>query len=372
MLAGLFELDGACLDHSAEVGSEAEALEAHEAGDRTRRTQPGHEPVDRHTVDYGEQFEVTLLLADDSRREMPSEWRSWIQPQWRWWRRRGPSLPRLPGCVPWSRFLLRWIRLHRLRCKSTKRLVNKLRGAHATVSTHPGPRRSRIAGSGPPLALVHGGTGTAAFNWDVVLEPLSQTNTMVAMDMRAHGYSPIGDGQWHGALGLDVAGMMSRIGCPSFALIGFSMGANASIRIAHPALAGHVPGHSGCVRRELSRDRRRDPHRSVARELRGLPHPAATPAANIGSGFEKSSPPIGRTTSPSKVDFLQRVAAPVLAIHGADVITDPDRPRRLAAGVPNGRAIFVPRPATPSNGIDPAAFLEAVGGVSATDVRSEE
>ena len=221
-----------------------------------------------------------------------------------------------------------------------------------------------VHGSGPPLALVHGGTGTAAFDWEFVLEPLSQTNTVVTMDMRAHGYSPIGDGQIGTVrYGLDVATVMSRIGCPSFALIGFSMGANAGVRIAGTqpwrvtslvTVGASVESYPERVDEILTGP--------WPRELRELPHPGSDTGGEHWKWLREKLATDWADNVAFEDDFLQRITAPVLAIHGADdVITDPNQSRRLAAGVPNGRAIFVPQAGHAVQRDQPAAFLEAVG-----------
>ncbi len=221
-----------------------------------------------------------------------------------------------------------------------------------------------VHGSGPPLALVHGGTGTSDYDWEFVLEPLSLNHTVVAMDMRAHGDSPIGDGQiGTGRYGLDVATVMSRIGFPSFALIGFSMGANAGIQLAATqpwrvtslvTVGASVESYPERVDEILTGP--------WPRELRELEHPGSDTGGEHWKWLRERLATDWADNVAFTDDYLQRITAPVLAIHGADdVITQPDQARRLAAGVPNGSALFVPNAGHAVQRDQPEVFLEAVG-----------
>ena len=95
---------------------------------------------------------------------------------------------------------------------------------------------SRIAawerGTGPAVVLVHGGTGTAAHDWEPLVPVLSQRFRTIAVDLRAHGESP-GDpsGISMTRFGLDLAQVMRYLGIPSAVLVGFSVGGNTLLKL---------------------------------------------------------------------------------------------------------------------------------------------
>lgn len=95
-------------------------------------------------------------------------------------------------------------------------------------------------GSGVPLILLHGGTGTADHDWGPVLPSLRARYRVVAMDMRGHGRSPDPDIELGiDRFGLDVMHVMRAMGVPRAVLVGFSVGANTLLKLvsARPDLA---------------------------------------------------------------------------------------------------------------------------------------
>lgn len=95
-------------------------------------------------------------------------------------------------------------------------------------------------GSGIPLVLVHGGTGTADHDWGPVLPELRSRYRVVTMDMRGHGRSSDPDVLLGvDRFGLDVVHVMRALGLPRAVLVGFSVGANTLLKLvsARPDLA---------------------------------------------------------------------------------------------------------------------------------------
>lgn len=87
-------------------------------------------------------------------------------------------------------------------------------------------------GSGVPLVLIHGGTGTAEHDWGPVLPELRRRYRVVTMDMRGHGRSfdpeiRLGIDRF----GLDLVHVMRSLGIPRAVLIGFSVGANTLLKL---------------------------------------------------------------------------------------------------------------------------------------------
>lgn len=89
-----------------------------------------------------------------------------------------------------------------------------------------------VQGDGPTVVLVHGGTGTGAHDWEHQRGPLAERHRLVIPDLRGHGRSD--DPGWLLSLaqiGDDVASLVDRIGRPADAIVGFSVGASALLRV---------------------------------------------------------------------------------------------------------------------------------------------
>lgn len=98
-------------------------------------------------------------------------------------------------------------------------------------------------GSGPPVVLVHGGTSTAAVDWDPVLPWLLPWFRIITFDHRGHGRSRgFDEGIGSDRFGLDTLIVMRHLGLASAAFVGFSVGANMLLRLVprHPRLARAV------------------------------------------------------------------------------------------------------------------------------------
>ena len=94
-------------------------------------------------------------------------------------------------------------------------------------------------GDGPRVLLVHGGTGTSAFDWEFVREPLAKRFRLLLTDVRGHGQSS--DPQYRLSIeqiGDDVASLLEHEGeCD--AIIAFSVSATAVLALLcrRPSLA---------------------------------------------------------------------------------------------------------------------------------------
>ena len=87
-------------------------------------------------------------------------------------------------------------------------------------------------GSGLPLVLIHGGTGTAEHDWRAVLPDLTRRYRVITMDMRGHGRSSDPDVELGiDRFGLDLVHVMRRMGVPRAVLVGFSVGANTLLKL---------------------------------------------------------------------------------------------------------------------------------------------
>jgi pimeloyl-ACP methyl ester carboxylesterase len=80
-----------------------------------------------------------------------------------------------------------------------------------------------VAGSGPPVVLVHGITEDHT-SWAPVAELLARTNQVVAVDVRGHGDSSVADSYDMAALAGDVAAVIEHLGLPPVHVVGHSYG----------------------------------------------------------------------------------------------------------------------------------------------------
>ncbi|ACL25697.1 alpha/beta fold hydrolase [Chloroflexus aggregans] len=113
-----------------------------------------------------------------------------------------------------------------------------------------------IAGSGPPLLLLHGYPQTHAM-WHAIAPVLAASFTIVAADLRGYGDSdkPVDDSAHltysKRAMAADMVGLMEQLGFPHFAVIGHDRGARVthrmcldhSDRIMRAAVLDIVPTH---------------------------------------------------------------------------------------------------------------------------------
>jgi pimeloyl-ACP methyl ester carboxylesterase len=93
-------------------------------------------------------------------------------------------------------------------------------------------------GEGPRVLLVHGGTGTGAYDWEFVRAPLREACRLMVLDIRGHGRSSDPQGLVSlPQIGADVRSLLeAEGGCD--AIIAFSVGASATLALLceHPEL----------------------------------------------------------------------------------------------------------------------------------------
>src|SRR5689334_13221498 len=89
------------------------------------------------------------------------------------------------------------------------------------------------AGAGEPLLLVHG-LGSTRQTWDVILDALAATHTVIAPDLPGHGGSdpPAGDYSL-GAFAVGLRNLLIALGLRSATLVGHSLGGGIAMQFAH-------------------------------------------------------------------------------------------------------------------------------------------
>ena len=94
-----------------------------------------------------------------------------------------------------------------------------------------------VAGSGPPVLLLHGFPETH-YCWRGIASALASRHTVVAADIRGYGETaapaggPKGEGYTKREMGSDLFELMDALGHPRFAVVGHDRGARIAYRMA--------------------------------------------------------------------------------------------------------------------------------------------
>lgn len=242
----------------------------------------------------------------------------------------------------------------------------------------------------PPIVFLHGGALTA-HTWDLCCLALREDFHCYALDQRGHGdsdWAPEGDYSIAAQVS-DVRGFIDKIGLDQFVLVGMSMGAinalayaiNHSDRLSHLVIidAGpemRRPGSSrirdfvndvadavsieAIIERALEFNPRRDP--KILR--RSLMHNLRQQADGTWrwkydrSRFQRLDHETHRAERAGLADGLAQIACPTLVVRGgeSDVFHEEDA-ERLAARLPNGRNVTIPRAGHTVQGDNPKGLV---------------
>lgn len=232
------------------------------------------------------------------------------------------------------------------------------------------------SGSGTPLVLVHGGTGTGEHDWGPLVPRLRERYRVIVADLRGHGRSHDREVQLSMTrFGLDLIHVMRSMGLPRAVLVGFSVGGNTLLTLLsrHPGLALALVTIGASARGDAAR---------VRRILSGpWPDDLTSIRHQAGDGPEywrrlrgKLAEDWASNLSLSERD-LARITCPTLVCHG-----DRDRVQRLDEAVhlyrslPSARLFIVPGAGHQVQLESPGLFLAAlddfVGSVTAGNARA--
>jgi pimeloyl-ACP methyl ester carboxylesterase len=215
---------------------------------------------------------------------------------------------------------------------------------HALSVAVPG---GRIAvhehGTGTPVVLLHGGTGTGAFDWGAIADRLASRYRTIVPDRRGHGRSTHA-GEEFGIVrfGLDTLHVLRALGLPRAVLVGFSVGGNTLLgltaRDPGRALALVTIGASARGEPERVQEIMSGPWPSYLTELE---HPVGS-----GPGYWRELRALLAHDWAQNVTFsdgdLARITCPVLVCHGdRDRIQPLDYAEHLAARLPDAELLVV-------------------------------
>jgi pimeloyl-ACP methyl ester carboxylesterase len=200
-------------------------------------------------------------------------------------------------------------------------------------------------GEGPLVVLVHGGTGTGAYDWEHQRPALARSYRVVTPDLRGHGRS--NDPHW--LLGLEQIGedllrLVDELGERPAAVLAFSIGASAVLRLLtrRPKLTRAFVA--------IGASTRGDPER-VERIVTG-PWPAGLIALRHEHGedadhWQRLRRRLARSWADDQrlgPDELARVALPTLVVCGdRDPIEPVETALELARALPLGELLVAPR-----------------------------
>ena len=193
------------------------------------------------------------------------------------------------------------------------------------------------------MILVHGGTGTGAFDWEFQRASLARRYRVVIPDLRGHGRST--DPNWLldiNTIGDDLLALVDAVGERPSAIIGFSIGATAALVLL-------------CRRPELT-----DAFVAVGASLRGRPAnldqitagpwPKDLMALQHAEGGDDHWRRLRRRLGESwaqhlnlTAEDLARITFPTLVVGGdRDRIEPPETAIEIARALPRGQLLILP------------------------------
>lgn len=212
-------------------------------------------------------------------------------------------------------------------------------------------------GSGPPVLLLHGFTGTGRGDFAQMIEDLRRDHRVIAPDLRGYGASqpPHRDfpPDFYRRDALDAAALLDALRCGPAAVIGFSDGGESALLLAaeRPDLARAVVSMGVCgviAPAELSSVERWlpveswGPDRAAWRDEIVAAHGEAQFKPMI-EGWVAAARAIAAAGGDIALGSAHRIACPVLLINGELEVGNPlEDAQRLASAIANCRLEIVP------------------------------
>jgi pimeloyl-ACP methyl ester carboxylesterase len=237
----------------------------------------------------------------------------------------------------------------------------------------------------PPVLLLHGFTGHA-HAWDTLSIGLQPHYRVLALDQRGHGDSDPADVYDPHAAFADLDDVVGQLGLSRLILIGLSMGGRNAMYFAskRPATVDKLVVID--IGPEISKKTLEAPpgppepetwgsiEEAARHLLRGNPYPGIHYYRWVASHSLRQRPDgrlvwkwhhsIKERRSQGGVDWwavLDAIAAPTLVLRGAEsTVLDRDVAERMAARLPRGRFVEIPRAVHTLHEDNPEAVLTAI------------
>lgn len=222
-----------------------------------------------------------------------------------------------------------------------------------------------VAGTGPPVVLLHGFTQTGRL-WGRFGDQLERHHRLVRVDLPGHGGSAdVRADLWETAALVEAAARRA-VGSAPFAVVGYSLGGRVALHLvlAHPEQVSRavLVGATGGIDDAEDRARRRARDEATAAELessgdvdrflrRWLSSPMFAGLGAAGIDERRRNTPTGLASSLRLTgtgsqeplwERLATLAVPLAALAGADDPRFVSAARRLAATAPAGVWSMVP------------------------------
>jgi valacyclovir hydrolase len=232
-------------------------------------------------------------------------------------------------------------------------------------------------GTGAPLLLLHGFTGTARSHLGGLIDALSADHRVIAPDLRGYGASrpPVRDfpPDFYRRDAADMAALLDAIAPGPVVLLGFSDGAESAILLAatRPDLVRGVVswGVAGVISAQMAAAAQAWLPPASWEESR--PEWRAEIIATQGEeqfapqveGWAAAAQAIHRAGGNICYQEAESVACPVLLVNGDGEVNNlPEDFFRLGARLPNGRAVIIAGSGHSIQDDQPAALLEYIRG----------
>jgi pimeloyl-ACP methyl ester carboxylesterase len=235
------------------------------------------------------------------------------------------------------------------------------------------------SGSGHPVILIHC-PGVSHVYWRPTMDRLGRTCRTIAVDLRGHGRSGLGDSPWtYSDISGDLALLTRRLGLDRPVLVGYSAGSGIALQavLDEPDLYGGVvcvSGYSECCTLHL--------HIKVRLGLLGVNlglvpvfAPSLVGSNSVGSHHSRQMIPDAKQVRPESLrsfyretirhkitDRLWEIQQPVLLVYGTKDDVMHRYYRILRSGLPNARSVFFARSDHRVPTRRPEDFADAVAG----------
>lgn len=244
------------------------------------------------------------------------------------------------------------------------------------VTLHDGARLAyHDLGSGPPLLLIHGFTGTARAHMGLLIDDLSRDHRVIAPDLRGYGASRPPNRtfppDFYQRDAADMAELLDIIKPGPVVALGFSDGAESALVLAarRPDLVRGVVawGVSGVISQAMvdavqdwlpvsAWDERRAAWRQEIIELHGREQ-----LEPMIEGWVRAAEAIAAAGGDICLHEAPQIRCPALLINGDGERNNlPEDVRRLAAAIPNCRLEFVANSGHSIQDDQPAVLIQLI------------